>query len=102
MSVIHSVTPRFPMSATRSTRRSVIATLAVLAGLAIVVMTFGFTAHADPVAQTGRHLAGDAAATAAAGEIARLEKSGYTQSACTRHGTLMLNRATGQTRVIAL
>jgi hypothetical protein len=81
----------------------VIASIAVLAGLAIVVMTFGFTAHADPVAQTGRHLvAGDAAAAAAAHEIARLEKSGYTQSACTRHGTLMLNRATGQTRVIAL
>lgn len=103
MSVIRSITPQFPTSATRSSHHSITATLAVLAGLAVLVLTFGFAAHADPVAPTARHLvAGNRASTASEHEIVRLEKRGYTQAACTTHGTLMLNRHTGQTRVIKL
>jgi len=103
MSVIRSTTPRFPTSATRSRHSYITATLAVLAALAVLVLTFGFAAHADAVVPTARHLvAGDRASTAAEHEIVRLEKLGYIQSACTTHGTLMLNRHTGQTRVINL
>ena len=103
MSVIRSVTPQFATNATRSSHHRIPATLAVLAGLAVPALTFGFAAHADPVAPTARHLvAGNRTSTAAQQQIIRLEKRGYTQAACTKHGTLMLNRHTNQTRMINL
>jgi hypothetical protein len=50
----------------------------------------------------GHVVAGGTAFTAAKQEIAMFENRGYTQVACTTHGTLMLNRHTNQTRMINL
>ena len=103
MSATRSVTPRFPTSAMRSGHPAVTAALALLAGLAVLVLTFGFTARSAPVTRTVGHVvAGGTAFTAAKQEIAMFENRGYIQAACTTHGTLMLNRHTNQTRMINL
>jgi hypothetical protein len=100
MSVTRSLTPRFPTSATRSGQRAITAALAVLA---VLVLTFGFTARSGAVTRTVGHVvAGRLAFTAAEHEIAMFENRGYIQAACTTHGTLMLNRHTNQTRMIKL